>query len=154
MTYNLPVMRDLLKWAESGGDENARLDMSYWYMPGNAGASCGTTLCMGGYVVAQAGASFVKYWDGAQDLWLQCEWNDVRHSIRDAATSITGLTSDESDALFTEEIEGHGPQVWAERSIALLRELIQRAEVGLDNHMDSDEVYAWIEDWNSENLDS
>ena len=152
MTYNLPEMQELLRWAEAGGDNGVALDMKYWV---REAPSCGTTMCMGGYVVARRGAEFIEwtnrplFQEVEGSLYLDCVLDGRTRTISDTAQEILGLNDAEAALLFAQTDELKAEDL-AARSIAFLRDLIDLGEQ--DEGMTEVEVDEWNLAWQAENL--
>lgn len=153
MKRNLEAMKDLLRWAEAGGDQGVRLDMRYWV---RESSECGTTMCMGGYVVAKHGAELVEWVNRPTlevqgTLYLDCVVNGRIRRISSHAQEILGLGEFEANLLFAgnEDLE---PEQTAARSIDFLKQLIEDSEAGSSEHMSENDVDDWDSAWQAEHL--
>ena len=152
MTYNLEAMRSTLEWAQDGGDDEAEFDITNWARQDVAkdGAVCGTTLCLAGKAVHDAGYTF--RWSPRPDGSVSAR-NVVVPSgrvstVKEAGAVALGLYMAEAQALFVPELDFEGATTENEKEFALdfLAYLVERAEAGL-RHLTGPEVSAWVSNW-------
>lgn len=132
-------LRALQNWALTSEEYNQRV----WAKLLGPTPDCGTTMCLAGKVVHDAGYKLLFFPPGDAFSCSLTDGNDTEN-IDERAQKILGLTDREADLLFHSEDE-YGA-IRKELALDFLDHLIKRAEGGL-GPMTPGEVGKWQEDW-------
>ena len=148
MGYNLEAMERVLEWAEEGGDDDATFDIRYWgTKPRKDGPDCGTTLCLAGKAMTDAGIEMLWRSENSHMVARYVTGDDdVSLNVKGSAGRVLGLSTDEADELFTPELSLSTHDHDEEFALDFLRHLIGRAREGRRN-MSGMEVEKWLERW-------
>lgn len=159
--YNLEEMLKLREWAHTSNE----FDLRFWA----ASTACGTTLCLAGKVVVDAGYELIwgKLGDAVRNPQT-CTPPGGGESLRisTAARGLLGLVKEESHLLFTPSLEDVATEaasasetdgvdvteVQEKVSLDFLDLLIERARRG-ERNMSADEVTAWEDNWVGQHWD-
>jgi hypothetical protein len=147
MGYNLEAMERVLEWAEEGGDDDATFDIRYWgTKPGTDGHDCGTTLCLAGKALTDAGIEMLWRNEGSRMVARYVTGGDDSLNVKGSAGQVLGLSVAEAAELFTPELDLGNEDHDEDFALDFLRHLIGRAHEGKRN-MSGTEVEKWLERW-------